>query len=51
MILAGPADDEIDILRQQYAYRPEAMIEIEADRLEWELSYVQLLAEYPASTG
>ena len=49
MILAGPGDEEVDILRQQYGYRPEAMIEVEADRLAWESSYVQLLADHPAS--
>lgn len=49
MILAGPGDEEIGILRQQYGYRPEAMIEVEASRLEWESSYVDLLADHPAS--
>ncbi len=49
MILAGPGDEEIGILRQRYGYRPEAMIEVEASRLEWESSYVELLADYPAS--
>ena len=44
MILAGPGDEEVGILRQQYGYRPEAMIEVEARRLEWESSYVDLLA-------
>jgi len=36
-------------LRQQYGYQPEAMIELEASRLEWESSYVDLLADHPAS--
>ena len=36
MILAGPGDEEVGILRQQYGYRPEAMTEVEASRLEWE---------------
>jgi hypothetical protein len=49
MILAGPGDEEVDILREQYGYRPEATIEVEADRLRWESSYVQLLADHPAS--
>jgi len=49
MIMAGPGDEEVGILRQQYGYRPEAMIEVEASRLEWESSYVDLLADHPAS--
>jgi hypothetical protein len=49
MILAGPSDEEVGILREHYGYRPEAMIEVEASRLEWESSYVELLADYPAS--
>ena len=49
MILAGPGDEEVGILREQYGYRPEAMIDVEASRLEWESSYVDLLAEHPAS--
>ena len=49
MILAGPGDEEVGILRQQYGYRPEAMIEVGASRLEWESSYVDLLADHPAS--
>lgn len=48
MILAGPGDEEVDILRQDYGYRPEATTEVEASRLEWESSYVDLLAEHPA---
>jgi hypothetical protein len=49
MILAGPGDEDVGILRQQYGYRPEATIEVEASRLEWESSYVDLLADHPAS--
>lgn len=49
MMLAGPGDEEVDTLRQQYGYRPEAMVEVEASRLEWESSYVDVLADYPAS--
>jgi hypothetical protein len=49
MVLAGPGDEEVGILRQQYGFQPEAMIEIDASRLEWESSYVDLLAEHPAS--
>jgi hypothetical protein len=49
MILAGPSDEEIDILRQEYGYRPEMVTQEEASRLEWESSYVQLLSDHPAS--
>ena len=49
MLLAGPGDEEIGELREHYGYRPEAMDVIEADRLEWETSYVEILAEHPAS--
>ena len=49
MLLAGPGDEEIGELREHYGYRPEAMDEVEADRLKWEASYVDILAEYPAS--
>lgn len=49
MMLAGPGDEEIGELREHYSYRPEAITEIEASRLEWEASYVDILAEHPAS--
>jgi hypothetical protein len=49
MVLAGPSDAEVGILRQQYGFRPEAMIEVEASRLEWESSYVDVLTNHPAS--
>jgi len=49
MLLAGPGDEEIGELREHYGYRPEAMDVVEADRLEWEASYVDILAEHPAS--
>ena len=49
MILAGPADAEISQLREHYGYRPEAMTEVEASRLGWEASYVNILADHPAS--
>jgi hypothetical protein len=48
-LLAGPRDEDIAMLRAQYGYRPEAMDEVEASRLEWEASYVDVLAERPAS--
>ncbi len=49
MVLAGPGDEEIVELREHYGYRPEAMTEVEASRLEWEASYVDILADHPAS--
>lgn len=49
MIMAGPPDEEVGILREQYGYRPEAGKEIEASRLQWESTYVDLLAQHPAS--
>lgn len=49
MLLAGPDDDEIGELREHYGYRPEAMDVVEADRLEWEASYVEILNGHPAS--
>ena len=48
LILAGPADEEIDELRE-LGYRPEATTEVEASRLEWEETYVGLLADDPVS--
>ena len=38
MLLAGPGDEEIGELREDYGYRPEAMDEVEASSLEWETS-------------
>ena len=49
MILAGPGDAEVGLLRREYGYRPEAMTEVEASRLEWEAGYVDVLASHPAS--
>lgn len=48
-VLAGPPGAEIGRLRREYGYRPKAMPEVEASRLEWEASYVQALAGHPAS--
>ncbi len=49
MVLAGPDDAEIGPLRDRFGYRPEAFIEVEANRLSWEASYVDVLADHPAS--
>ena len=48
-ILAGSGDEEVGELRDHYGYRPEALTEIEAARLAWETSYVDILTEHPAS--
>ena len=48
-ILAGPADDEIEDLRRRYGYRPETAQEASLSRLEWEKTYVGLLADDPVS--
>jgi len=49
MLRADPGDEEIGELREHYDCRPEAMDVVEAHRLEWEASYVEILAEHPAS--
>lgn len=49
MLLAGPSDEQVGELREHYGYRPEALDEVEASRLEWEASYVNILSEHPAS--
>jgi hypothetical protein len=46
--LAGPADDELDDLRQ-LGYRPEATEDVERSRLAWEETYRGLLADDPIS--
>jgi hypothetical protein len=47
-ILAGPADEELEDLRQR-GYKPEASTEVEDSRLAWEQTYVGLLADDPVS--
>jgi hypothetical protein len=41
--LSGPQDHEVETLRQQYGYRPEATTEATESRLKWESLYVGLL--------
>jgi hypothetical protein len=48
MILAGPGDEDVGILRQWYGYRPEATIEVGASKLEWESSYAEGAEESPS---
>ena len=46
-LMAGPRDDELELLRQQYGYKPEATVEAGRSRLEWEQEFVGLLAHTP----
>ena len=45
--LTGPADDQIELLRTKYGYRPEATEDVIKSRLEWEEVYKGLLADDP----
>lgn len=45
--LAGPRDEDITKLREQYGYRPETTEEMGASRLNWEEAYVGLLRDDP----
>ncbi|HXA31922.1 MAG TPA: hypothetical protein VNV87_06655 [Acidimicrobiales bacterium] len=45
--IAGPRNDEIQLLRERYAYKPEVAIEAGRDRLEWEQEFVGLLVDTP----
>lgn len=48
MILAGPRDDdEAQLLRTQYNYKPEITVEAGRSRLEWETEFVDLLVDTP----
>lgn len=47
LMLAGPADDEIDDLRK-HGYRPDQVEVSTQSRLEWETSYTDVLKQYPA---
>lgn len=48
-LLAGPLDDQVTLLREQYGYKPEATTEAGRSRLEWEQDFVRLLVESPPS--
>lgn len=48
MLIAGPADDEIEALRQN-GYQPESSEAMAASRLAWEELYVGMLADDPIS--
>lgn len=50
MIVAGPADDEVEALRAN-GYRPEVTEESHASRLAWEELLVGLLRDDPVSGG
>jgi hypothetical protein len=47
--LCGPKDEDIDILRRQYGYRPETTTEAGLMRLDWEQVYKGLLEDDPVS--
>lgn len=46
-MMAGPRDEELEVLRERYGYKPEATIEAGRSRLEWEQEFVGLLTEAP----
>lgn len=48
LLLAGPRDEEIEDLRRR-GYRPEKALETSRSRLDWEQTYVGLLADDPVS--
>jgi hypothetical protein len=41
-VMAGPRDEELGLLREQYGYKPEATVEAGRSRLEWEREFVGL---------
>ena len=46
-VMAGPRDDEVQLLRERYGYKPEATSEAGRGRLEWEREFVGLLVDTP----
>jgi hypothetical protein len=48
-ILSGPHDVDRERLRREFGYRPETAEQIEADRLSWEQTYVDLLHDDPVA--
>jgi hypothetical protein len=46
MLIAGPADDEVEALRR-HGYRPESSEAMAASRLAWVEPYVEMLADDP----
>jgi hypothetical protein len=50
MILAGPRDDdEVEVLRKNFGYKPEVTVEAGRSRLDWETEFVDLLVDTPPS--
>ena len=45
--LRGPADDEVDELRERYGYRPEVALESHESRVAFERETARLLDEHP----
>jgi hypothetical protein len=46
-VMAGPRDEEVGLLREQYGYKPEATVEAGRSRLAWEQEFVRLLLDTP----
>jgi hypothetical protein len=46
-IMAGPRDEEVQLMREEYGYKPEVTFEAGQDRLDWEQEFVDLLADTP----
>jgi hypothetical protein len=46
-VMTGPRDNEIQLLRERYGYRPEATSDAGRGRLEWEREFVDLLVDTP----
>jgi hypothetical protein len=46
-VLLGPADDEVDLLREQYGYRPELAMESHESRVAFERDTARRLNENP----
>ncbi len=44
-LMADPRDNEIQLLRERYRYKPEATSEAGRSRLEWEQEFVDLLVD------
>jgi hypothetical protein len=46
-VLRGPADDEVDLLRERYGYRPEVALQSHESRVAFERDTARLLDEHP----
>lgn len=50
-LLRGPADDEVDELRERYGYRPEVALESHQSRVAFERETAHLLDQHPEWRG